>query len=300
MWNRTSITALAATLLAAACALAAPAFAAPSEGNTAQALRARHDELRDKLERSPFKRPLHLVATEGERTLKGEIYAILDHPFARVAEGFREAASWCDVLILPFNTKHCHANGGGAATTLAVRIGRKAEQAAQDAYPIEFRYRIAAATPDYYRAVLRADSGPLGTRDYQIVLEATPLDDKRTFIRLGYSYGFGAISRLAMQAYLSTAGANKVGFTVTGRDGQGRPQLVGGMLGATERNTMRYFLAIDSYLDSLVVPEPGRVEKRLNDWFAATEKYPRQLHEMDRGQYLAMKQKETKRLHAAL
>jgi hypothetical protein len=87
---------------------------------------------------------------------------------------------------------------------------------------------------------------------------------------------------------------------VTGRDAQGRPTHVGGMLGATERNTMRYFLAIDAYLASLAAPQEKRVDKRLNDWFAATEKYPRQLHEMDRGEYLAMKQKETKRVGAAL
>ena len=63
---------------------------------------------------------------------------------------------------------------------------------------------------------------------------------------------------------------------------------------------MRYFLAIDAYLGSLAEPAPARVDKRLNDWFAAAERYPLQLHEMDRGEYLAMKQKETKRSTAAL
>src|SRR5260221_628808 len=104
------------------------------------------------------------------------------------------------------------------------------------------------------------------------------------------------MSKLAMQAYLGTVGASKVGFTVTGRDTKGQPQYVGGMLGATERNTMRYFLAIDAYLRSLEAPGEQRVQKRLGDWFAATERYSRQLHEMDRGEYLAMKEKETKRV----
>jgi hypothetical protein len=204
------------------------------------------------------------------------------------------------VLILPFNTKHCNATGSGADRTLAVRVGRKADQPAEKAYPIDFKYSVSSRADDYFRTVLKADSGPLGTHDYQIVLEATPIDDKHTFIHLSYSYGFGLLSRLAMQAYLGTAGADKVGFTVTARDAQGRPVYVGGMLGATERNTMRYFLAIDAYLASLGVPKEQQVEKRLNDWFAATEKYPRQLHEMDRREYLAMKQKETKRVGAAL
>jgi len=87
---------------------------------------------------------------------------------------------------------------------------------------------------------------------------------------------------------------------VTGENGQGKPVYCGGMLGALERNTMRYFLAIDAYLGSLSVPEDKRLQKRLSDWFAATEKYPLQLHEMSRGEYLAMKQQESKRVNVPL
>ena len=297
-YRKSSIVHFALSYLLAFALFAGMALAQAPDTNSAATLRAKYDQLRDKLERSPFGRPLHLVSSEGSNELKGDVYAVVNFPFTQVEQGFREAANWCDVLILPFNTKHC--NAGKDGTTLSVRIGRKADQLAEDAYPIDFKYRVAARTSDYLRTVLRADVGPLGTRDYQIVLEATPLDESHTFIYLGYSYGFGVMSRLAMQAYLGTVGARKVGFTAAGQDEQGRPQYVGGMLGATERNTMRYFLAIEAYLASLTAPEDSRVEKRLNEWFAATEKYPRQLHEMDRGEYLAMKRKETKRLHAAL
>jgi hypothetical protein len=290
---------LCAFIFAAGLALSAAA-APTADAGSGEALRAKHEELQEKLARNPFGRPLHLMSQEGSNELRGDVYGVLNYPFAQVDRGFREAASWCDVLILPFNTKHCYAAPGEGATKLSVRIGRKADQPAEQAFPIAFNYRVAARTAEYLRIVLQAESGPLGTRDYQITLEATPIDAGRTFIHLGYAYKFGAMSRIAMQTYLSTVGASKVGFTVVGREADGTPKHVGGMLGATERNTMRYFLAIDSYLDSLLVPEHARVDKRLNDWFAATEKYPRQLHEMDRAQYLAMKQKETKKLNAAL
>ena len=64
------------------------------------------------------------------------------------------------------------------------------------------------------------------------------------------------------------------------------------MRGVTERNTMRYYLAIESFLGALATPAPGRVEKSMSDWFTAIERYPRQLHEMERGEYLAMKRME--------
>jgi hypothetical protein len=289
-----------ARLTLAGLAAAGVAFAQSPQNLSAASLRAKHAELREKLERNAFGRELYLASREGPNELRGDVYGVLEFPFAQVASGLREARSWCDVLILPFNTKHCYAAPGEAARKLDVRIGKKAQQPAEQAYPIEFDYLVAANAPDYFRIVLNAAKGPLGTRDYQIALEATPLDDKRTFIHLGYSYGFNAMSRFAMQAYLGTVGASKVGFTVIARDLKNRPTYVGGMLGATERNTMRYFLAIDAYLASLAAPPAARVDKRLGDWFAATEKYPLQLHEMDRGEYLAMKQQETKRSSTAL
>lgn len=264
------------------------------------ALRARYDELQPKLARNAFGKPLHLVSNEESHQLRGDVYAIVNAPFATVDAGFAEAANWCDVLILPFNTKHCVATKDASGTGLTVRIGRKFDQPPEDAYRLDFRYRVAARAPDYFRIALKADNGPVGTRDYEITLEAVPVDAEHTFIHLSYAYGFGAMSRFAMQAYLATAGRDKVGFTVVGKNNQGQPVYVGGLLGATERNIMRYYLAIEAYLDSLTVPPEARVQKRLNEWFAASERYPRQLREMDRAQYLAMKQRETRRVGAAL
>lgn len=284
-------------LVAAIFLCASAAFAnAPGHGGAAAALHAKHDELAAQLAHNGFGRPIHVASSQNGDELHGDVYAVVNHPFARVDEGLRDAPNWCHVLILPFNTKHCHAAGDG----LSVRIGRKASQAPENAYPINFRYRVESNQPDYLHVSLDAENGPLGTRNYKIALEATPLDQGHTFIHLGYEYAFSTMSRLAMQTYLGTSGADKVGFSTTGKDDQGRPQLVGGMLGATERNTMRYFLAIDVYLASLAVPENERVDKRIDDWFAATEKYPRQLHEMDRGEYVAMKKKEAARVNAAL
>jgi hypothetical protein len=108
------------------------------------------------------------------------------------------------------------------------------------------------------------------------------------------------MGRLAMQVYLATTGRNKVGFTVTGAQAGGQPLLIGGTRGVVERNTMRYYLAIEAFLGALSVPPHARLEKRLRDWFAAAESYPRQLHEMEQREYLDMKRKEHLRQQAGL
>jgi hypothetical protein len=130
-------------------------------------------------------------------------------------------------------------------------------------------------------------------------VEAVPLPGGRTFMHLSYAYGYGTGSRIAMSAYLSTAGADKIGFTVTGRDANGQPQYIDGMRGAIERNAMRYYLAIDAYLDALDAPQDQQVEKRIQQWFTASERYPRQLREMDRATYVAMKKAEYERQQTA-
>ena len=55
---------------------------------------------------------------------------------------------------------------------------------------------------------------------------------------------------------------------------------------------MRYYLAIEAFLGALSVPPRARLEKRLHDWFAAVERYPLQLHELEQGEYLDMKRRE--------
>lgn len=264
------------------------------------ALRAKYAELREPLRSNSFGRAIHINSTETNDVLTGDIYAVLDYPFKTVSESLKGPGDWCDIMLLPFNTKYCHANGAGDAVTLDVRIGRKFDQPVQDAYQIDFAYKAVAASADYLESRLTAATGPLGTRNYRIAISAVPLDNGKSFMHLSYSYGYGFAGRLAMQAYLSTAGASKVGFSSAGKTANGEPVLIGGMRGAIERNVMRYYLAIDSYLVSQSASPQQRVDKQISTWFNATERYARQLHEMDRAQYVSMKRAEYERAQTAL
>jgi hypothetical protein len=102
-----------------------------------------------------------------------------------------------------------------------------------------------------------------------------------------------------MQGYLATAGSGKVGFTNVGKQPNGQPTYIGGMRGVVERNTMRYYLAIDAYLSAMSAPASEQLEKRLQNWFDSTERYARQLHEVDRSSYLSMKRIEYQRQQTA-
>lgn len=260
--------------------------AAQSFAGDAGDLQRRYGELRERLERSPFGRPVHLDSREMDGVLRGDVHALVRHPFAKVRDSLGEARQWCGVLTLPFNVQKCEARGDA----LSVFIGRKPDSPPEEATRLDLRFSVLERGEDLLRVQLAAPAGPAGTRDYRIVFEAVPIAAGGTFVHLGYGYGHGVLSRMAIRAYLATSGADKVGFSIEGRDAQGNPRLIGGMRGILERNTMRYFLAIEAFLDSLDAPQASRHRARLEKWFAAVDRYPRQLREMSLERYLALKQ----------
>jgi hypothetical protein len=271
------------------------AHADVSDANPAASLRARYAASRDQLINSAFQRPLSLDSSQTSRELKGDIDALVDYPFGTVQGALKGSTQWCDILILHLNVKYCRASAGESGNSLAVYIGRKFYESLGTAHRVEFAYREPAETHDYLQVLLNANIGPFGTRDYRILLEAIPLEAGRTYLHLSYSYSYGAAARLALQSYLNTSGGEKVGFTVLGTRPDGEPIYVGSLRGAVERNAMRYYLAIDAYLGALSAPPQAQLEKRMRDWFAATERYALQLHEVDEQQYLDMKRRECQR-----
>jgi hypothetical protein len=272
--------------------LAGIASAAAANADAAPALHAKYAALEPSLQQNPFGRALVLQSIETPNSLQGEVYAIVDFPLAAVTAAVSNPDHWCDVMVLHINTKYCHAATGPGGTALTVNIGRKTPEQLADTARVEFKYQVSAAATDYVQVVLDAKEGPLGTRNYRILVEATTLPGEKTFLHLIYAYEMNLAARLAMKTYLATVASDKVGFTLTGTEVDGRPGYIGGVRGLVERNTMRYFLAIDSYLAALGVPPPAQLEHRLQSWFAATEQYPRQLHETERADYLSMKHAE--------
>jgi len=259
----------------------------------ASALRAKHATLQEKYASNQFGRPLVLESTQTASDLRGDVYTVVDHPFATVQQALQSIDHWCDILILHLNVKRCRANG--ATKLLSLNVGRKFDQPIEDAYELEFMWRVAATTADYLNVQLSAEDGPLSTKNYRIQVEAIPIDAKRSVIHMSYAYGYGFAARMAMQTYLVTLGRNKVGFSITGRNAEGQPVHIGGVLGLLERNTMRYYLAIDAYLSAYALPPGEQFERRIRDWYASTERYAPQLHEMDQAEYLDMKRKEMRR-----
>ena len=251
-------------------------------------MRARHAALQEQLAKSPFGRSLHVESTISGSTHKGEIYAVIEHPYSVVAPALARPADWCDILTLPVNVKRCSAAGDA----LAAHITRKPRDAVENAHRVEFRFHPVTKSADYLGVALSAPSGPVGTRDYEIRLEAAPLDARRTFMHMSYTYTLGSMARLGMDAYLAGAGRDKYGFSVVDRLPDGRPVYVDGVRGVVERSAMRYYLAVEAHLDSLAAPPAQRLDARLRDWYTETTRYPQLKEPVSADEYVEMKRRE--------
>jgi hypothetical protein len=270
-----------------------PALAAAPENSSAQALRATHQRLSDKLDKSSFGRPVQLDSMETADGLQGDVYAVVEHPLAEISSTLKGSAHWCEVLTLHINNRRCStASGSQGREMLTLYVVRRYDKPIDQAFELPFVYRVASATPEHLMVELSAESGPLGTSNYRVTLEAVALDERKSFLHFSYSYDHNTMVRLGTMAYLATFGSDKVGFTVLGKTPEGQPDYIRGLRGLVERNAMRYFLTLDAYL---AAPGPEQADRRQRRWFAAAEQYPRQLHEVDLDTYLALKREDRQR-----
>ena len=245
-----------------------------------------------RLENNSFGLPLFLESMEHGGRVQVDVYGIVPDRFSTVANQLTVPANWCDIVALHPNIKACTYRKQAGDWQLALYLGRKHYQPPDEARQVLYQFRNPVHRQGYLDIVLSAPAGLFGTKDHRIKFEALPIDEKTTFVRVGYAYTESVGLRLAEKGYFATLGSGKVGFTVTGTDGQGQPILVGGARGAIERNVVRYYFAIQSFLDTLNAPADRRFATRINDWYELTNRYPKQLFELEREDYLVFKTRE--------
>ncbi|MBI5619191.1 MAG: hypothetical protein HY943_23185 [Gammaproteobacteria bacterium] len=236
--------------------------------------------------------PLDVHSSERGGRVEGDIDGRLEYPFDGLRAVFADPAVWCGIVALHLNVKACvHVRRGGT-TWLRVYNGKKDFQRPEDAVVAEYAFAAREAAGRRLTVVLTADDGPYGTHDHRIELVLEPAANPAyTHLTLRYRYRVSFLARASLQVYLETVARGKIGFTVTGEDARGEPEYVKGLRGLIERNAVRYYLAIVAWLDGTSQP-PRAALWRAARWYDLTERYARQLHELDRNAYLANKRRE--------
>ena len=262
----------------------------PAYATSEAELTEKYEEIEDSLLENNFGIPIVIESTSNDRHMYGAVYGIIYHPFKTIRNALSVQQNWCEIMPQHLNIKACTWLRNDHCE-LRFYSGRKFYEKADDVYKLKYNFVITTANERHFHANLTAKEGPIDTEDYLISVEANYLSESSTFIKFSYEYKFGIWTNLAMSTYLSTLGRNKQGFTVTGTDKNGKPEYIDGVRGIIERNSVRYYFAITSFLASLKQPDAQRFTTRINNWFDQTSKYP-QLFEMEKAKYLDYKSRE--------
>ena len=270
-------------------------LAAQAQGADLGEMQNLYRSLQPRLAQSPFQRELALDSTEASERLSGDIYATLDAPLANLELVNRSPLRWCEILLLLSNTKSCVVGRQDEAPSLQMRMGTKGPQALATTTPMNFKFETSAPQATVLETHLSSNSGPMGTKDGKLRVQAIAVGPNKSFIHLHYSYSSSLAGRLATGVYLQTLGRGKVGFSKEQAEAS-RPadaHWVGGVRGIIERNTMRYFMGLSCALQFAGTEAPAqRFAQMAPCWYDDTERYPQQLHEMGRSEYLEMKRAE--------
>ncbi len=273
-----------------------------SQGETLGEMQTLYREMQPRLAHSAFQRELVLDSHETSDRLSGDIYAAIDASLASLELVNRNPQRWCEILLLLSNTKNCVVENQYETPHLQMRMGTKGPQELASTTPMRFRFQTSAPKAPVLETQLSASTGPMGTKDGILRVYAIALGEKKSFVHLHYSYRSSLAGRLATGVYLQTLGRGKVGFTKepSASEEPNRPadaHWVGGVRGIIERNTMRYFMDLSCALQFAGTDAPAqRFAQMAPYWYDETERYPQQLHDMPRTDYLEMKRAEYGRL----
>ncbi|MBZ2188779.1 hypothetical protein K8B33_06710 [Alcanivorax sp. JB21] len=232
-----------------------------------------------------FDAPVHVESRQDNDTVAGGIHVLLDTPFETLRSTLSDKRVWCEIIFLHFNIKACVMDLGNDPTTVSLYTGRLYYQSPDDAHRNDYVFETFSFQDDYLNTVLYGPEGPFGTRDYRIVIQAVPVDANTSLVHVSYSLRHSMVTRVAQRIYFASAGRHRIGFSL---DDNGE-EPVRGVRGMVERNTMRFYLALESFLQA---PAQDDHIQRLKHWHALTEQYPDQLRELDLETYLDYKARE--------
>lgn len=271
--------------------LAVPPEESRGSDDARQRLSGHFAALQDAAKHGPFGQPLQVHSEERQNLVTGEIRGIVDQPFEAMAANFVRPSAWCDFLPLNPNIKACTFHVDAQGDVLTLYIGTRNYRSPEAATRQPYRFLVQTRQSQYAAISLGASEGLLGTKAHHFDFEAAGVAGK-TVVALRSSYEPSALSRLLTSIYLATAGRDRVGFSRL-RNGDGAGEgYVRGIQGMIERGVMRYYLALKAFLDTHAAVGHDQFTARLSLTYDLMERYPAQLRQMDKAEYLDIKRRE--------
>jgi hypothetical protein len=269
-------------------------LAAVTDSMSMQSMQRNFDTFRRNRDSGDLALPFSLDSLDNASETHASVHYFLEGvPLKVFRQRLDQPSEWCEFIPLHLNIKACSYLEQGGNTLVRFYAGIKGYVTPDKAHLLELRYSSGEMDGIYFVHLFARD-GPLDSSDISFTIRAIDVDRdgwRGVYLEFDLSSMPGLAASLA-RVYLATIARNKVGFSVDGTTWTGKPAYVSGQRGATERNIVRYLLAIETYFDTLDLPAEDRYRVRLERWFDATEQFHRQLYELPRKEYINNKLRE--------
>ncbi len=262
--------------------------------HAASDLKSEYEAKAPLLATSQFGLPILMETSNQGSLLKTVIFGRLEHSYESVLDQLSNPTAWCGMMFLHLNTKACVPQTRQGSSTVTIYMGNKEYQPISEAQPLSLTFVAKIATPEGQAVKLQSEQGPYSTSDYLIIVEVAPLENCCTIIKFQLSFRTNPLIKSLANLYLNVFARKKFGFTMIGTAESGKPVYVSGMQGVLERNALRNYLAVTTFLDTL----GENRERRFETWFDATAKFD-QLKELSKSDYLKYKRMEYRQQVAA-
>ena len=249
-------------------------------------LHERTQQVLASISEADFQQSIYIRSEEQESGASGSIYALVERPFSELSSLLDTPDAWCEITIMHMNVKGCVMDKNQQPPIIRMFSGRMHYVPLNQADRHDYILEETILDENYFRASIHGPEGPFGTRDYRIVIEVVAVDEERSLIHLGYSLDYTSLTRWVQRVYFATAGRHRLGFSRADEDSE---ELIRGLRGMIERNTVRFYLALQTWLE---LPEANKSKQRFTRWHELTEQHPDQLREQDLQTYLEIKQRE--------
>ncbi len=243
--------------------------------------------------KTPQGEPLWIKSSARDRESEAHAYTIIAQPYIAIEAQLQKPVQWCEILILHSHIKGCvYSTTQPGHTQLELYFGDKTYQELTDAETAIFAYKLEHHPDHTLKLQLSASEGPMGSFDLSLSIEITELDPQHSFVHITYVTHQGTMAQLMLNAYLSSLGRNKVGFSPALAGPNTASGKIKGTRGVIERNVVRYLLALLAYLDTSGNSPQQHFINSAENWQRYSQQYTEQLKELNQAVYLKGKLQE--------
>jgi len=269
-------------------------FSGAANAVTLQDMQQRYSEFQSLKSSGKNPLPFFLESQNSSVSSSASVRYLLENvSFETFATRLNKPSEWCEFIPLHLNIKACGYLHLGSAEMLQFHAGVKGYLPPDKAHQLLLRFESGFEN-GVYTASLFAEDGPLDSSNIDFKIRAIAIEEQGTesiYLEFDLSSVPGLAASLA-KLYLATVARKKIGFSTIGQSISGKPRYVKGQRAATERNIVRYLLAIETYFATLGVDADDQYDQRLERWYDATELYSEQLYELGRSEYMFNKRRE--------